>query len=167
MQSPINSLLRRILPALAAVALLAIGAPTAAAAASKILPVSQQGTYAVKTFVASFNGKVVNSTVAKENLKIGPAGLGGGTKSVIVSILANKANFNISSLRVSGIKSALTSFSCSFSGKGGSQVVISSASLKATLSGTTLTINVKFNGTVKGIGTGSGTVVFVAKRTGK
>jgi hypothetical protein len=167
MQTPINSLLRRFIPAFAAIALLAIAAPTAAAAAAKTLPKNQQGTYALKSFVVIFKGQNVHAEVKKENIKIGPAGLSGGTKSVIISVLTNKANFDLIGLKISNIKSSLTSFSANGSGKGGSSAVITSSTVKATLSGTTLTITAKFSGTVKGAGTGSGTAVLIAKRTGK
>jgi hypothetical protein len=161
MQTPaISLLLRRILPALAAVALLAIGAPTAAAAAAKTLPKSQQGSYSVKSFVVVFKGQNEHTKALPETIKIGPAGLGGGTKSVIVSVLTNKANLHIVGLKLSGIKSALTSFSASFTGSG----VFAGTTVKATLSSTTLVVNVKFVGVLGGQ-TGTGTAVITAKRT--
>lgn len=148
-------LARRILPALAAIALFVATAPTTSAASS--IPKSEQGTYTYKSFSVILNGHNEGTDVIKVSIKIGPTGLNGGAKSVALTALKK---IPLNNLKITGIKSALTSFSASFTGSG----VFAGTTVKATLSSTTLVVNVKFVGVLGGQ-TGTGTAVITAKRT--
>jgi hypothetical protein len=151
-------LARRILPALAAIALFAAAAPAASAASS--IPKSEQGTYTYKSFSVILNGHNEGTDVIKVSIKIGPTGLNGGTKSVALTALKK---IPLNNLKITGIKSALTSFSASFTGvtQSGKHFTAGS-SVKGTLSSSTLTFKIIFKG-FSGSTTLNGTGTYVLK----
>ncbi len=143
----------------ALVAFFCAGAMNASAAST--LAKNLQGTYKITSFKVILNGQDKGADVPKGSIKVGPTGLTGSNSPALV--FAKK--LSIQSFKTSNIKSALTSFSCSFTGttENGNTVFTAGSTIKGTLNSSGLTLKLALKGTHKGTPLTSSSAVAVAK----